>query len=67
MKFIFTSALIHLPFFAFSQSILSYQQSSNGRQAAYAYVPFGLNIYPFEQKNFGFQIEFSAGFPFGEP
>jgi hypothetical protein len=30
-------------------------------------IPVGLNIYPFEQKQFGFQMEFSPSFPFGAP
>jgi len=29
-------------------------------------LPVGLNIYPFENKNFGFLMEFSPGLPFGE-
>jgi hypothetical protein len=123
MKILIVTALILLPFLSYSQSVLSYHQSPNGGQAAYAYevndkfrpeirlfantfieelflkvmlnynfvrkdsyefysgltaytaiaedmtimIPFGLNIYPFEQKNFGFQMEFSPSFPFGQP
>jgi hypothetical protein len=122
MKFIIAFALILLPFLSFSQSIVSYHQSPNGGEVAYAYefknkirpeirllpntfiddffvklmvnydwiekddyefysgisfvgstighttfgLPVGLNIYPFENKSFGFLMEFAPGFPFGE-
>lgn len=120
MKFIIAFALILLPFLSFSQSIVSYHQSPNGGQAAYAYeindkfrpeirlyantliedlylklmlnydfinkenyelysgvtaftginedmtlvFPLGFNFYPFENKKFGFLMEFSPSFPF---
>lgn len=122
MKLFYLLALILLPFFSFSQSIVSYHQSPNGGQAAYAYefnerfrpeirlypntaiedflvklmfnydwtekenyefysglsllgstlggptfgLPIGLNFYPFENKNFGFLMEFSPNFPLDE-
>ncbi|WP_296620828.1 hypothetical protein [Marivirga sp.] len=122
MKFIIAFALIFLPFLSFSQSVVSYHQSPNGGQAAYAYefnerfrpeirlypntaiedlivklmfnydwieeenyefysgisllgstlggptfgLPIGLNFYPFENKKFGFLMEFSPNFPFDE-
>ncbi len=123
MKFIYALALILLPFLSLSQSIVSYHQSPNGGQAAYAFefndklrpeirlfpntliddfllkllvsydwieknnyefysgaallgalgaggatfgLPIGLNIYPFENTNFGFLMEFSPNFPLDE-
>ncbi|ADR20627.1 hypothetical protein MATR_17480 [Marivirga tractuosa] len=122
MKFITTLVLVIIPFLSFSQSIVSYHQSHNGGQVAYAYeinenfrpeirlyadtfiddflvklmfnydwieeenyefysgisllgstvggatlgLPLGLNIYPFEYKNFGFLMEFSPSFPIDE-
>jgi hypothetical protein len=122
MKFIFTCTIILLPLFSFSQSIVSYHQSPNGGEAAYAFefkdkfrpeirlfpntlmddlfvrlmfnydwverkdfefysglsflggannqgafgLPIGLNIYPFNNKNFGFLMEFIPSFPAGE-
>ncbi|WMN11171.1 hypothetical protein QYS49_37445 [Marivirga salinae] len=122
MKLIYTTTLILLPFLSLSQSIVSYHQSPNGGQAAYAYeindkfrpeirllsntfiddfylklmlnydwiekdnyefysgisllgstlgdptlgFPLGLNIYPFENQNFGFLMEFSPNIPFDE-
>jgi hypothetical protein len=29
-------------------------------------LPIGLNVYPFENKSFGFLMEFAPAFPFGE-
>lgn len=122
MKFIYLTALVLLPFFSFSQSIVSYHQSPNGGEVSYAYelkdkfrpeirlypntiiddffvklmfnydwvektdyefysgisllgsttgratfgLPLGLNIYPFENKSFGFLMEIAPSFPFGE-
>lgn len=122
MKLIYVIALILLPFFSFSQSIVSYHQSPNGGEASYAYefnnkfrpeirlfpntlmddffvrlmfnydwverkdfefysglsllggansqgalgLPLGLNIYPFENKSFGFLMEFIPSVPLGE-
>ena len=120
MKFIIATALLLIPFLSFSQSVVSYHQSPNGGQAAYAYeindkfrpeirlyantviedlylkvmlnydfinkenyelysgitaftgisedmtivLPLGFNFYPFENKQFGFLMEFSPSFPF---
>ncbi|WKV11584.1 hypothetical protein [Marivirga harenae] len=120
MKLICILALSLLPALSFSQSIVSYHQSPNGGELAYAYeindkfrpeirlypntlienlylklmlnydfvkkesfefysglsaftgieeditlvIPVGLNLYPFENKSFGFLMEFSPSFPF---
>ncbi|WP_375577607.1 hypothetical protein ABWH96_11140 [Marivirga tractuosa] len=122
MKFILTLAIILLPFLSFSQSIVSYHQTPNRSEVAYAYefkdkfrpeirlypstsiedffiklmfnydwlekdnyefysgisligstlrgsilgFPVGFNFYPFDNKNFGFLMEFSPNFPVGE-
>ncbi|WNB16978.1 hypothetical protein [Marivirga arenosa] len=121
-SFIITLLFLTVSSFAYSQSIVSYHQSPNGGQAAYAYefnerfrpeirlypntaiedflvklmfnydlidkenhefysgisllgstvggatfgLAVGINIYPFENKNFGFLMEFSPNIPLDE-